>query len=891
MAPGWEKSYSTSEVGDAPPEGEPREKASTLVGREFPRVPEAASALFRKGVEEASEANANASTPWGRLASTLEAKHAKKPAARVGSGAARGDGPPAATPKPEAAPEPSASSSTEDADPSASSSSRSQMITRPDASSPGAATVDASASASGSRRGPDRPRTSFDVDLSDSSEAERSGVHTRAPWIEAALRGNNSRHAAAVALVPGQLLTGTRYRILRWLGDGGMGVVYEAEHVDLERRVALKILRAEVCNEPRALKAFRDEARAVGKIGAAQIVDIFDFAELADGRLMFAMEMIEGAPLFRMYEQALLSPARVIAILRQICKGLAAAHEAGVIHRDIKPDNILVGTRSGRADSVKILDFGIATILAEQRDEDSGVAGTPFYLAPEIVSGLKFDRRVDVYALGCTAYEMLVGEPPFFHEGIEKALRAHLVEQPRRPSAAIGSSVPSALEDVVLRCLEKLPDNRYPDMVALEAALCRAQLAAGIITEWDDLPLPDIEPDARAELLAGYAELASVQAPARRGRALLWGGLAAAVGLAAALFVFMRPGASDDELAAIEALVERAREAASRASFVYPPRGQPKAPTAYSTIAELEALRPEVGRAATRRGGELRDEFASTLVRLGDEYWEKPGGKGFAIDYYAQALVFDDDNAKANERVTYTPGQLAVLRDKVERHDFTDRDLFIAETLEALAMQDPEERARKLAALQEDETRAVSTQETLAELLESDPVTVKVAKATRPKPSPRDPDERAPAVEDVIPDLPGEPVPDLPPEDLTPEPAAPPSTKEIERQAQGALKAGRTDEAERLFKRAVALNSRSPAALIGLSDVAFDRGDYDEAAGFARRAVKLRTKNAAYRIKYGDALYKLFRYKDAREQYQRALELGHVDASRLIKKVDAKLGG
>ncbi len=334
-----------------------------------------------------------------------------------------------------------------------------------------------------------------------------------------------------------------------------------------------------------------------------------------------------------------------------------------------------------------------------------------------------------------------------------------------------------------------------------------------------------------------------------------------------------------------------ARDAASRASFVYPPRAEPGAPTAYSTIAELEALRPRVGRAAKKRGEELRDEFATTLVRLGDEYWEKPGGKGFAIDYYAQALLFDDDNSKANERVTYTPGQLAVLRDKVERQDFTDRDLFIAETLEALAMQDPEERARRLAALQEDETRAVSTQETLAELLESEPVTVKVAKATRPK-QPRKDKEPASGDSGADSERPGELVPDLPQEAGVDEPAAaPPSTKELERQGKSALRAGRAAEAERLFKRAVALNSRSPAALIGLSDISFDRGDYDEAAGFARRAVKLRSKNASYRIKYGDALYKLFRYPEARAQYQRAQELGHADASRLLKKVDKKLGG
>src|SRR5688572_14965631 len=148
------------------------------------------------------------------------------------------------------------------------------------------------------------------------------------------------------------------------------------------------------------------------------------------------MELLQGPTLADEIANGPLQPGRVIAILRQVCKGLAAAHAAGIVHRDIKPDNIVLETRGGRSDIVKILDFGIATML----DEDSGVrtlgAGTPHYLAPELISGASFDGRADVYAVGCTAYEMLVGHPPFAADrpvDVEAVLGRHMVDLPDAP--------------------------------------------------------------------------------------------------------------------------------------------------------------------------------------------------------------------------------------------------------------------------------------------------------------------------------------------------------------------------------------------------------------------------------------------------------------------------
>lgn len=290
-------------------------------------------------------------------------------------------------------------------------------------------------------------------------------------------------------------LSGTRYRSIRRIGEGGMGVVYEAEHIDLGQRVAIKVLAAHLTENPAAVASFRQEARTASRLGAEQIVRVSDFAELESGGLMYAMELLDG-PMLRAVvdEHTRLEPARVVAILRQLCKGLAAAHEAGVVHRDIKPDNIgLVRSPSGRDDAVKILDFGLSTIDERDRGGRGLVAGTASYLAPELIEGHHYDHRVDQYALGCTAYEMLTGKPPFDGDdqtSPEDVLRRHLTTQPMPLRRSRFSGVPRSLERVVMRCLAKDPATRYRDMVEVEAALCEAQVSAGLETPWDDLPVP-----------------------------------------------------------------------------------------------------------------------------------------------------------------------------------------------------------------------------------------------------------------------------------------------------------------------------------------------------------------------------------------------------------------
>jgi serine/threonine protein kinase len=189
-------------------------------------------------------------------------------------------------------------------------------------------------------------------------------------------------------LVPGKLIPGTRYRLVRWLGEGGMGVVYQAEHIDIERHVALKILRFDLSQQPEMVQVFRDEARAASRMGHANVVEIFDFGELPDGRLFICMEMLAGADLVPPDPNSLPEHGALISTLRQLCKGLAAAHANGIVHRDIKPENIILVERGGRTGVVKLVDFGISAMMAAGPPTSaSRIAGTPHYMAPEQIEG------------------------------------------------------------------------------------------------------------------------------------------------------------------------------------------------------------------------------------------------------------------------------------------------------------------------------------------------------------------------------------------------------------------------------------------------------------------------------------------------------------------------
>src|SRR6478736_9200409 len=211
-----------------------------------------------------------------------------------------------------------------------------------------------------------------------------------------------------------------KYRIVRLLGEGGMGAVYEGENVRIHRKVAIKVLHSQVASSQDAVQRFEREAQAAGRIGSEHIVEVLDLGTLPEGDRYMVMEFMDGSSLAdRISERGKLPPQTTAPIVVQLLEGLRAAHDAGIIHRDLKPDNVyLLGSRGGKKDFVKILDFGISkfnTLGGEFSMTRTGaVMGTPYYMSPEQAKGNRdVDHRADLYAVGVILYEAVAGEVPF----------------------------------------------------------------------------------------------------------------------------------------------------------------------------------------------------------------------------------------------------------------------------------------------------------------------------------------------------------------------------------------------------------------------------------------------------------------------------------------------
>src|SRR3954469_12483285 len=277
-----------------------------------------------------------------------------------------------------------------------------------------------------------------------------------------------------------------RYRVIRKLGEGGMGAVYLAEHVFIEKKVALKVLASELSRREDLAKRFLQEAKSASRIGHENIIDISDFGQTEDGLVFFAMEYLDGVDLGGLVRQHGALPwSRAKPIVMQICRALRAAHAQGIVHRDLKPENIFLLQREGRPDFVKLLDFGIAKVtgaaggLSEEgpRLTRTGmIFGTPEYMAPEQAEGKSADHRVDIYATGCVIYHCITGQTPFQADSFMAMLTKHLLEDPIAPSARRPDlGIPPELDEVILRALEKDRDQRWQNMDEIMAAVAACE--------------------------------------------------------------------------------------------------------------------------------------------------------------------------------------------------------------------------------------------------------------------------------------------------------------------------------------------------------------------------------------------------------------------------------
>lgn len=287
---------------------------------------------------------------------------------------------------------------------------------------------------------------------------------------------NSLRIAAVKAQRFGQ------YRLLRPLGEGGMGQVYLAEHQLLKRPCAIKLIRPEQAGNPQALARFEREVWATAKLTHWNTIDIYDYGRTDDGTFYYVMEYLPGLDLGELVRRFGPLPAgRVIHVLCQLSAALREAHMAGLIHRDIKPSNVIATTRGGVYDVVKLLDFGLAKPVADERavqlTQEGMIAGTPRYISPEqCTANSRVDARSDIYSLGAVAYVLLTGHPPFDQASAVEVVIAHLREDVP-PFSRWTASVPQDLEAIVMRCLAKQPQDRFPNVEQLDAALSACQSA------------------------------------------------------------------------------------------------------------------------------------------------------------------------------------------------------------------------------------------------------------------------------------------------------------------------------------------------------------------------------------------------------------------------------
>jgi serine/threonine-protein kinase len=267
-----------------------------------------------------------------------------------------------------------------------------------------------------------------------------------------------------------------RYKLRKMLGSGGMGEVWSAYFPPLRRDVALKILRAEERPRPVAIARFEREARATAELTHPNTVRVLDFGVTDDGLWFYAMELLEGQTVDELVKrEGPLPPARAVHLVLQAARALAEAHHRGIIHRDIKPQNLFVTSMGGEPDFIKLLDFGIARVIRADSGElltrTGALTGTPAYFSPELAGGEHADERSDIYGLGAVLYQALAGEPPFKGSELTGLLAAILFD-PIRPIAEVrGSAVPPELEAIVVRCLAREPLDRFPSAQELAAAL------------------------------------------------------------------------------------------------------------------------------------------------------------------------------------------------------------------------------------------------------------------------------------------------------------------------------------------------------------------------------------------------------------------------------------
>jgi serine/threonine protein kinase len=271
-----------------------------------------------------------------------------------------------------------------------------------------------------------------------------------------------------------------RYRVIKKLGEGGMGTVYLGEHATIGKKFAVKVLSYEYAHKDDLRERFLQEARAASMISQENVVEITDFGDTPDGSVFFIMEFLQGEDLSdTLKSEGRLPWSRAKPIMLQICRALAAAHDAGIIHRDMKPENCYRIARGSNHDFIKVLDFGIAKVTSDDGESEGKgltrtgmIFGTPEYMSPEQAQGARPDHRVDIYAVGVILYELLTGEVPFSADTFMGILTKHMFEVPRAPSSVVpDADIPFEVENIILKAMQKDRELRFANMREMAEAI------------------------------------------------------------------------------------------------------------------------------------------------------------------------------------------------------------------------------------------------------------------------------------------------------------------------------------------------------------------------------------------------------------------------------------
>jgi serine/threonine-protein kinase len=276
-------------------------------------------------------------------------------------------------------------------------------------------------------------------------------------------------------------LVGSKYRVVRRLGSGGWGTVFEAEHLEIGRRFAVKMLRPGFASDPMLVERMRVEARALGRLQSPHVVEACDFGYTEEGRPFLVMPLLVGHTLSEeLAQRAYLPPTEAVELVQQLLSALDVAHQAGLVHRDIKLDNLFLCDDGAGRRLLKLLDFGIAKVLPDAqlgevpglRTQDGTIMGTPRFIPPEQATGSEVGPSADLYGAGIVLYELLTGRDPFQHvTGVVSLLKAHVSEDAPVPSAIAPQFIEPVLDAVVMRALAKRPQDRYASAAELSAAL------------------------------------------------------------------------------------------------------------------------------------------------------------------------------------------------------------------------------------------------------------------------------------------------------------------------------------------------------------------------------------------------------------------------------------